>query len=40
MIEERKKLLEKYFNILVNDPFSRGSKQVRKFISFLKGGIK
>ena len=38
MILERKSVLEQYFNIVVNDPFTRGNKDVKKFISICKIG--
>ena len=36
MIEERKLILEQYFNVVINDPFSRGYKDVKKFIRVCK----
>lgn len=33
-------MLEKYFNVMVNDPFTRGSKCMKKFIKICKYGDK
>lgn len=33
-------MLEKYFNVLLNDPFTRGSKYMKKFVKLCKYGDK
>lgn len=38
MIEDRKNKLEVFFNIVVNDPFTRGSECMKKFIRICKFG--
>jgi hypothetical protein len=38
MIEERRRLLEKYFSIVINDPVARGTKEVKRFIYACKHG--
>ena len=38
MIEERRSMLEKYFNIIINDPFIRGCTDVKNFIKTCKKG--
>lgn len=36
MIIERKIQLEKYLNFILNDPFLRGYKDVKKFVALFK----
>lgn len=36
MIEERKMKLEYYFQIVLNDPSTRGYKEIKKFIKRIK----
>ena len=38
MIEERRETLQQFFSIVVNDPFTRGYKDVKKFIRICKLG--
>lgn len=38
MIEERRSVLEKYFSIVINDPFTRGCKDIKNFIRTCKTG--
>jgi hypothetical protein len=38
MIEERRSMLEKFFNIVINEPFTRGSKDIKNFVRYCKLG--
>ena len=38
MIKERQMVLEKYFSYILNDPFIRGNKTIKKFIRVCKLG--
>jgi hypothetical protein len=38
MIEERRQTLEKYLNIILNDPFTRGCRDIKIFIKTCKTG--
>jgi len=38
MIEERKLTLQKFFSIMINDPFARGTKEMKNFIKACKSG--